>query len=127
MSEIKRASWKDVTFAYTVEEGLSSVQALNASPAVLRTAMQKLDENNVPFKDLEAWCREQGIHYRRRSRAPQAGETRKYSSQQIKEGHAPFLKIPLNVLGIEKSKVTTEVEFTSEKITIFRPTSLEPS
>jgi hypothetical protein len=123
MTETKRASWKDVTFAYTVGGGLSAVKQLDASPAVLRTAMKKLDENNATFDDLEAWCSEQGIRYKRKSRAPVDGETRRYSSQQIKPGHAPFLKIPLNVLGIEEAKVVTEVKFTSEAITVFRPAS----
>jgi hypothetical protein len=119
---MKKPSWKDVCFEFATT-GLSGVAALNASRPVLREAMRQLQERGQDFSKLEDWCQEThgfGLN-NRGTRAPRAGERRAYRSQKMRERGSPFVKIPLNALGVADAGVSVEVVFSDDKIVIERP------
>ena len=120
MTTKKKHSWKDVLLELSGPSGLAGVALLNASRPVLRKAMQQLkDRNDENYKKLEGWCfQTHGFKLDNYdARAPKDGETRSYKAQG-NENETPFLKIPLDVLGIKKGEYGNVRFSTTEGITV---------
>lgn len=112
-------SYKDVQITY-LTQGVDGVAGIwksgNASKPTIRRAVKRLQESGQDTADLERWVAENiGAVGRGRS-APKPGETRSYKAQQIKTG-GPFLRLPLDSLGITKGKVV-RVRFEEERIIV---------
>lgn len=109
MSTIKRASWKDVVLAITSSD-VSAVAELNPSKAVLKKALKEMKARGQDTAPLEAWCREvHGINEGRVTRSPREGDSRTYKVQRQGYKSTAFLKIPVEILGLEvgdQAKVT---------------------
>lgn len=112
-------SFKDVQIAYLMD-GVTGVERLvaggTASKSTVRRALVDLKEGGRDVQELEAWVANHiGAPGRGRS-APVIGETRAYKAQQVKTG-GPFLRLPLDVLGVEKGGLVT-VSFDDNKIVV---------
>ena len=112
-------SFKDVQIAYLMD-GISAVDSLlaegRASRTTVRRALTTLKSAGREVKELEDWViRHIGAPGRGRS-APIVGECRAYKAQQVKNG-GPFLRLPLDVLGVQKGSVVT-VTFDNGKIVV---------
>ncbi len=112
-------SFKDVQISYLME-GLPAIEKMYAnglaSKTTLRKALKKLQESGQDVKALEEWVIEQfGASVRGRS-SPMAGETRTYRAQQV-TGSGPFLRLPLDVLGIQKGELV-RVKFGETEVTV---------
>lgn len=114
-------SYKDVQLAYLLE-GVDAVDRLwragNVSKATVRRAVKKLQEANEEVAALERWVVEQVGPIGRGRTAPQPGETRSYRAQQI-GGGGPFLRLPLDSLGVKKTD-SVRVLFEGERIIVTR-------
>lgn len=112
-------SYKDVQLAYLLE-GVEAVERQwkrgNVSKSTIRRAVKKLQESNEDVAELERWVAEHIGPIGRGRSAPQAGETRSYKAQQIGTG-GPFLRLPLDSLGIHKGNVV-RVQFEGERIVV---------
>lgn len=92
---------KDVQIAYLMK-GASVLGDLEASRNVMLSALEELRASDAPVEEFEAWLNEQGLQRKSRGRtAASAGDRRVYSAQQIKTG-GPFLRLPVEALGVEK-------------------------
>jgi hypothetical protein len=114
-------SFKDVQISYLMD-GVRGVQRLvtdgQASKSTVRRALVDLKAGGRDVKELEAWVANHiGAPGRGRS-APVIGETRAYKAQQVKTG-GPFLRLPLDVLGVEKGGVV-RVRFDDDQIVVER-------
>jgi hypothetical protein len=87
-----------------------------ASKATIRRALRELEASGRNVEPLERWVTEHlGGSGRGRS-APSPGETRSYKAQQVKTG-GPFLRLPLDVLGVKKAGVI-RVRFERDQIIV---------
>lgn len=113
------ASFKDVQLAYLME-GVSAVEALvrakRASPSTIRRALKKLQEAGSDVTALERWMAMNIGPIGRSRSAPAVGDLRSYKVQQVR-GTGPFLRLPLDCLGVEKGGVIW-VQFDGEKIVV---------
>lgn len=114
-------SFKDVQIAYLMD-GVPAVERLfesdQVSRSTLRKALQELQKSGREARDLEQWVIAHiGAPGRGRS-APSAGEVRTYKAQQVKSG-GPFLRLPLDVLGVRKGSVV-RVRFDHDQIVVSR-------
>lgn len=114
-------SYKDIQIAYLME-GLDGVQQVwtdgNASKATIRRAVKLLQETSSNTAELERWVADNIGAIGRGRTAPKPGETRSYKAQQIKNG-GPFLRLPLDSLGVIKGKVV-RVRFEEDRIIVTR-------
>jgi len=112
-------SYKDIQLAFLLE-GIKAVERLwatgNVSKATLRRALKKLHDAGENVADLERWVADSIGPVGRGRAAPQKGETRSYKAQQIKDG-GPFLRLPLDSLGIQKGRVL-RVTFEDDRIVV---------
>ena len=116
----KLHSFKDVQIAYLMHgpEGLEDLLKDGCSKTTLRRAYKEFVKAGREVGDFEQWLIQTiGSPGRGRS-TPKVGETRSYKAQQIKQG-SPFLRLPLNSLGIRKGKVV-RVKFEDDKIVVSR-------
>ena len=113
------ASFKDVQIQFLMD-GLDGVQDLyedgKASKATVRRALRELKASGRDTGRLERWVVERFGSTGRGRAAPIIGETRSYKAQQINTG-GPFLRLPLDVLGIEKGS-SVRVTFKEGQITV---------
>ena len=114
-------SFKDVQIAYLMD-GVNAVDVLvkdgRASRTTVRRALVDLKAGGRDVNELESWVVNHiGAPGRGRS-APVVGEKRAYKAQQVKTG-GPFLRLPLDVLGVEKGTVV-DVTFDEDKIVVSR-------
>lgn len=117
----KVISFKDVQIAYLLD-GIAGIERLikgRKSPvAVLKRALRELKAQGSDTRELESFIAEQFGSTGRGRAVPQVGEERRYKAQQIKSG-APFLRLPLNTLGIKKGK-QVRVRFEADRILVTR-------
>lgn len=115
------ASFKDVQLAYLME-GVPAVAALvrddRASPTTVRRALKMLQESGSDVAALERWVATNIGPIGRSRSAPGVGEVRSYKVQQVK-GSGPFLRLPLDCLGVEKGGVIW-VQFEGERIIVLK-------
>lgn len=113
------ASFKDVQIQFLMD-GVNGVEGLYergmASKATVRRALRELKASGRDTSGLERWVVERFGSTGRGRAAPIVGETRTYKAQQINTG-GPFLRLPLDVLGIEKGS-TVRVTFGDNSITV---------
>lgn len=113
----KLVSFKDIIIKiYT--EGVSSLDKNMASRATFRRAVKSLKASDKASlaADLEAWYIKAFGSLGRGRGAPVNGETRSYRVQQIK-GSGPFLRLPLESLGVKKGD-RVKVDFDTGLISI---------
>ena len=114
-------SFKDVQIAFLME-GVNGVQKLvsdgKVSKPTIRRALRKFHEQGNTPVDFERWVAENVGPIGRGRSAPSVGETRSYKVQQIKNT-GPFLRLPLDSLGINKGGVV-RVKFEDGKIVVTR-------
>jgi hypothetical protein len=112
-------SFKDVQIQFLMD-GVNGVEGLYerglASKATVRRALRELKSSGRDTSHLERWVVERFGSTGRGRAAPIIGETRTYKAQQINTG-GPFLRLPLDVLGIEKGS-TVRVTFGDNAITV---------
>ena len=117
----KLVSYKDIQIAFLMN-GVDGVKQIwdsgNASKATVRRAVKLLQGTSSDTTELERWLADTVGAVGRGRTAPKAGETRSYKAQQIKNG-SPFLRLPLDSLGIEKG-ATVRVRFDDDRIVITR-------
>lgn len=115
----KVISFKDVQIAYLLD-GVKGVERLlkdRKSPgSVLKRALQELKETGTNTKALEEFIGESFSAAGRGRAIPQVGEERRYKAQQVKSG-TPFLRLPLNTLGLKKGKAV-KVRFEAGQILV---------
>ena len=113
-------SYKDVQLEYLLH-GVPAVEKLwkagNVSKSTVRRAVKKLQESNEDVGKLERWVAENIGPIGRGRSAPQPGETRTYKAQQLAGGGGPFLRLPLDSLGVARGAVV-RAEFTEDKIIV---------
>ncbi len=117
----KVISFKDIQIAYLLDgiEGVDRLVKGRKSPAaVLKRALRELKSQGSDTSELEGYVAEKFGSTGRGRSVPQAGEERRYKAQQIKAG-APFLRLPLNTLGIKKGK-QVRVRFEADRIVVTR-------
>lgn len=114
-------SFKDVQIVYLMD-GVAAVEQLlksgQASRSTVRRALSELKASGKNVTELERWVAVNvGSSGRGRS-TPSPGESRSYKAQQVKAG-GPFLRLPLDVLGVEKGGVV-RVHFGNGEIVVSR-------
>ena len=88
----------------------------NVQKATVMRAVKELKETHPDQLPMfEAWAKER---FPRGKKAPVAGESRNYKAQKVKDGN-PFLRLPLDVLGIGKGDIAT-VAFDGDVIKVTR-------
>jgi hypothetical protein len=119
INERNLVSFKDVQIAYLME-GVTGVQHLmeqgKVSKPTIRRALRKFHEQGNTPAEFERWVAEKVGPIGRGRSAPSVGETRSYKVQQIKNT-GPFLRLPLDSLGIKKGGVV-RVKFEDGKIVV---------
>jgi len=120
----EKVIYKDVEIAY-LAEGLNAVKTMiegGIKPAVVRRAADELSVKYPEKADMLRMFVENSYPSTVRGRLPPtAGEERDYKAQQVKTG-APFLRLPLDLLGIKKGQVAT-VSFNEDKIEVWKKTA----
>lgn len=115
-------SFKDVQLAYLLE-GVDAVerqwQTGNVSKTTLRRAVKKLQESNEDVGELERWVAEHIGPIGRGRSSPMPGETRSYKVQQLNKGGGPFLRLPLDSLGVKREGIV-RVHFDKDQIVVTR-------
>lgn len=115
------ASFKDVQIRFLMD-GTDGVAGLyengDVSKATVRRALRELKASGRDTASLERWVVERFGSTGRGRAAPITGETRSYKAQQINTG-GPFLRLPLDVLGVEKGGAV-RVTFTEDHIVVSR-------
>lgn len=114
-----RLSYKDLQILF-LTEGVTGVDraysADLASKTTIRRALRKLRDSGHTAEELEKWVLIRLGGTGRGRAAPVPGEKRNYKAQQIKTG-GPFLRLPLDVLGIKKGQ-TVLAQFRDDCIVI---------
>lgn len=115
-------SYKDVQLAYLLD-GVAAVErqwcAGHVSKATIRRAVKKLQDSNEDVAELERWVAANIGPIGRGRAAPQPGETRSYKVQQLQNGGGPFLRLPIDSLGVKKEDVV-RVQFEKDQIIVTR-------
>lgn len=113
------SSFKDVQIAYLMG-GVDAVNDLlkgnKASKSTIRRALRDLQSSGKDVDAFERWVIENVGALGRGRSAPSSGEVRTYKAQQVKAG-GPFLRLPLDVLGIQKGGVI-RVRFDADQIVV---------
>lgn len=108
-------------------KGIPGVVALNEdvaglTEAQIKNALEYLESRGAPTRGLVEWfCNVTGTDLRRGNRkAPAPGERRVYSAiAQSTSPQTAYLKVPLNVLGIQPGSAVA-VTFESNRIIVTR-------
>jgi len=114
-------SFKDVQIAYLME-GVTQVDSMfqngKASKTTVRRALRELKTAGRDVRELENWVIDHFGSTGRGRAAPSMGETRSYKAQQVRTG-GPFLRLPLDVLGVDKGNAI-RVRFDNNQIIVSR-------
>ena len=113
-------SFKDMVMAYGLgglKDVLEHAEKGNVSKSVHRQAIKVLKDKNKNPADYEEWYKKTYPFSPSTGRTPPIdGEVRLYSAQQAKKA-GPFLRLPLDLLGVEKqSKI--KVTFDKNEIRV---------
>jgi hypothetical protein len=116
----KRLSYKDVQIAY-LADGVSAVEKLlnegRTSRAAVRKALDALRQQGAAAATLDDFVKTHLGQGRRRGRsAPLAGTDRTYRAQKLETG-SPFVRLPLEALGVKKGGLVT-VRFERDRIIV---------
>lgn len=113
-------SYKDVQLAYLIEgvEGVAKlIEGRDNPSAVVNRAIKVLKERGKKTAALEKFARDTFEGSSRGRANPRVGDTRSYKAQQLKAGGAPFLRLPLATLEVEKG-AELEVKFEKGRIIV---------
>lgn len=112
-------SFKDVQIRFLMD-GVAGVSDAyedgDASKATVRRALRELKSTGRDVEGLERWVVERFGSTGRGRSSPLPGETRSYKAQQISTG-GPFLRLPLDVLGVRKG-TAVRVHFNDNEIVV---------
>jgi hypothetical protein len=113
-------SYKDVQIAY-LADGVSAVEKLlkdgRTSRAAVRKALEALRLQGAAAATLDDFVKSQlGSTGRRGRSAPLVGSDRTYRAQKLETG-SPFVRLPLDALGIKKGGLVT-VRFERDRIIV---------
>ena len=115
----KNISFKDLQIAY-LKEGLGSITKLyqegKASKIAIQKAFAGLKETGTEVVSLEQWVLETFQAKARGRAVPAPGSERIYKAQKIRTSGS-FLRLPLDVLHIEKSQLISVI-FEKDKIIV---------
>ena len=115
----KNISFKDLQIAY-LQDGVGSITKLYQEGKASKIAIQKafggLKEMGKEIASLEQWVLETFQTKARGRAVPAPGSERIYKAQKIRTG-GPFLRLPLDVLHIEKTQLISVI-FEKNKIIV---------
>lgn len=116
----KRLSYKDVQIAY-LADGVSAVEKLlndeRTSRAAVRKALDALRQQGAAAATLDDFVKSHlGQGGRRGRTAPLIGTDRTYRAQKLETG-SPFVRLPLEALGVKKGGLVT-VRFERDRIIV---------
>lgn len=115
----KRLSYKDIQISY-LADGVGAVDKMlkdgRASRAAVRKALDALRHAGAPTAALDDFIKTHIGQGRRGRAAPLVGTERSYRAQKI-EGGSPFLRLPLEALGVKKGGLVT-VRFERDRIVV---------
>ncbi len=116
----KRLSYKDVQIAY-LADGVSAVEKLlkdgKTSRAAVRKALEALRQQGAAAATLDDFVKTHiGSSGRRGRSAPLVGSDRTYRAQKLETG-SPFVRLPLDALGVKKGGLVT-VRFERDRIIV---------
>lgn len=116
----RRLSYKDVQIAY-LADGVSAVEKLlnegKTSRAAVRKALDALRQQGAAAATLDDFVKAQiGTGGRRGRTAPLIGTDRTYRAQKLNTG-SPFVRLPLEALGVKKGGLVT-VRFERDRIIV---------
>jgi hypothetical protein len=116
----KRLSYKDVQIAY-LADGVSAVEKLlnegRTSRAAVRKALEALRQQGAAAATLDDFVKSHlGQGGRRGRTAPLIGTDRTYRAQKLETG-SPFVRLPLEALGVKKGGLVT-VRFERDRIIV---------
>lgn len=115
----KRLSYKDIQIAY-LADGVGAVEKLlseeKASRAAVRKALEALRQQGAAAATLDDFVKTHIGAGRRGRAAPLVGTDRTYRAQKLATG-SPFVRLPLESLGVKKGGVVT-VRFERDRIIV---------
>ncbi|MDP2339432.1 MAG: hypothetical protein Q8O67_00630 [Deltaproteobacteria bacterium] len=115
----KRLSYKDIQIAY-LSDGVAAVERLlkdgKASRGAVRKALDALRQQGAAAATLDDFVKTHIGQGRRGRSAPLVGTDRTYRAQKLATG-SPFLRLPLEALGVKKGGLVT-VRFERDRIIV---------
>lgn len=115
----KRLSYKDIQIAF-LSDGVSAVEKLlkdgRASRGAVRKALDALRQQGAAAATLDDFVKTHIGQGRRGRSAPLVGTDRTYRAQKLNTG-SPFLRLPLEALGVKKGGLVT-VRFERDRIVV---------
>ena len=115
----KRLSYKDIQIAF-LSDGVSAVEKLlkdgRASRGAVRKALDALRQQGAAAATLDDFVKTHIGQGRRGRTAPLVGTDRTYRAQKLSTG-SPFLRLPLEALGVKKGGLVT-VRFERDRIVV---------
>ena len=115
----KRLSYKDIQIAY-LADGVGAVEKLlneeKASRAAVRKALEALRQQGAAAATLDDFVKTHIGAGRRGRSAPLVGTDRTNRAQKLATG-SPFVRLPLESLGVKKGGVVT-VRFERDRIIV---------
>jgi hypothetical protein len=115
----KRLSYKDLQIAY-LSDGVNAVEKLlkdgKASRGAVRKALDALRQQGAAAATLDDFVKTHIGQGRRGRSAPLVGTDRTYRAQKLNPG-SPFLRLPLEALGVKKGGLVT-VRFERDRIVV---------
>lgn len=115
----KRLSYKDIQIAY-LSDGVAAVERLlkdgKASRAAVRKALDALRQQGAAAATLDDFVKTHIGQGRRGRSAPLVGTDRTYRAQKLATG-SPFLRLPLEALGVKKGGLVT-VRFERDRVIV---------
>ncbi len=115
----KRLSYKDLQIAY-LSDGVNAVEKLlkdgKASRGAVRKALDALRQQGAAAATLDDFVKTHIGQGRRGRSAPLVGTDRTYRAQKLNTG-SPFLRLPLEALGVKKGGLVT-VRFERDRIVV---------
>ena len=115
----KRLSYKDIQISY-LADGIGAVEKLlnsgKVSRAAVRKALEALRQQGAAAATLDDFVKANLGEGRRGRTAPLVGTERTYRAQKLETG-SPFVRLPLDALGVKKGGVVT-VRFERDRIIV---------
>ena len=115
----KRLSYKDIQISY-LSDGVAAVERLlkdgKASRGAVRKALDALRQQGAAAATLDDFVKTHIGQGRRGRSAPLVGTDRTYRAQKLATG-SPFLRLPLEALGVKKGGLVT-VRFERDRIIV---------
>ena len=115
----KRLSYKDIQIAY-LSDGVAAVERLlkdgKASRAAVRKALDALRQQGAAAATLDDFVKTHIGQGRRGRSAPLVVTDRTYRAQKLATG-SPFLRLPLEALGVKKGGLVT-VRFERDRVIV---------